>query len=121
MHLILDGYATKNLSNSAVVKGFIHSIVDSIGMEIIDKPHIYELTNGSGEPGITALTGIKQSSITIHTFPNEPKGYIYIDIFSCRDFDKVTIVSLAREYFNIMPTWELIIPRGQEHRLVGHT
>jgi S-adenosylmethionine/arginine decarboxylase-like enzyme len=36
-------------------------------------------------PGITGFVALAESNITLHTYPE--KGYIVLDIFSCKEFD----------------------------------
>ena len=42
---------------------------------------------------------IAESHITIHTFPE--RGYVNVDIFSCRAFDASTPVDVIRRKFDL--------------------
>jgi S-adenosylmethionine decarboxylase len=44
--------------------------------------------------GVSGIVLIAESHISIHTFPD--KGFVTLDIFSCRDFD----IDAAIEYFS---------------------
>jgi S-adenosylmethionine decarboxylase len=85
MHLIIDGYG----SNSEILQSeeFIYQLLDEypaeIGMTKISSPVVVRYTGDDW--GISGFVMIAESHISIHTFVE--RGYVSIDVFSCKDFD----------------------------------
>jgi len=100
IHLIIDGYGCKNLSNLDFIRRFISNLPEEIGMKKISEP---KLINHKAEKkidrGITGFVILAESHISIHTFPN--RDYISFDIFSCKDFNPRRIIKNIKETFKI--------------------
>jgi S-adenosylmethionine decarboxylase len=102
-HLTLDMY---NCDKDAVVsQELIFKVLDElpgyIGMHKITNPQIIPYSgNGSANSfdkgGISAFVLIAESHITIHTF--KAQRHVFIDIFSCKDFD----VDKAVDYLTLV-------------------
>ena len=75
----------------------IKDIAKLCGMKVLHGPVIVE--GGQKNPGLTAFAVIDLSHISIHTFPES--GEIYIDIFSCKEFDCKAIEHYVKKGFNI--------------------
>ncbi len=94
-HLMLDlndcdVELLKDLDHCASI---LNDLPDHIGMTKITQPYCFRYSGLVPEDeGITGMVIIAESHISIHTFPI--KGYAFIDVFSCRDFD----VDEARDY-----------------------
>jgi S-adenosylmethionine decarboxylase len=62
--------------------------------------------------GLSGIVIIAESHLAIHTFPD--KGFVTVDIFSCKDFDVKTAVDAIIDAFQ-PETWdEQLIMRGRE-------
>lgn len=48
--------------------------------------------------GITAVQFIKTSNIVVHSL--DDLGRIYINIFSCKNFDAKTVIKFSKNWFN---------------------
>ncbi|BBM89005.1 s-adenosylmethionine decarboxylase proenzyme [Spirochaetota bacterium] len=75
----------------------LNTLPERIGMRKISAPHVfrYEAPNPI-DSGITGLTIIAESHISLHTFPK--KGYAFADIFSCKSFISDPVIKFFREY-----------------------
>jgi S-adenosylmethionine decarboxylase len=57
-----------------------------IGMTKITAPYVFPYSGKVPEDkGITGIVIIAESHISVHTF--QERDYVFIDVFSCRDFD----------------------------------
>lgn len=123
MHLTIDGYGNKQIMQD---EQFIYQLLDSypakIGMTKIQGPIVFRYVTCKPEDwGISGLVFIAESHISLHTFVE--RGYMNIDVFSCRDFNaKQVIHDLAKQFQLTRFTSRLInrewdikdLPKGTE-------
>ena len=76
---------------------FIKTLVKRIDMEAVDEPFIRYTGKGTDKEGFSVAQLIITSSITAH-FVN-PSQRIYIDIFSCKEFDNKKVLQHIMKYF----------------------
>jgi len=82
-------------------------------MTPITQPYVFPYSGLVPEDkGITGIVIIAESHLSIHSF--EEKGWSFIDIFSCKDFDVQKAVDITVELFK--PTsWDLnVVKRGKD-------
>lgn len=95
-HLTLDlnKCNVDKLSDYRFIFNLLNELPEKIGMTKITQPYVFPY-NGlvPEDSGITGVVIIAESHISIHTF--EQKSYVFIDLFSCKDFD----VEFAKKYF----------------------
>ena len=95
-HLTLDLNKCNidKLSDYRFIFNLLNELPEKIGMTKITQPYVFPY-NGlvPEDSGITGVVIIAESHISIHTF--EQKSYVFIDLFSCKDFD----VEFAKNYF----------------------
>ncbi|NOQ56179.1 MAG: S-adenosylmethionine decarboxylase proenzyme [Nanohaloarchaea archaeon] len=100
-HLILDLKCCKNmekLSDTSFIESFLLELVRISEMKAITKPKVlYYEHEVKEESGVTGFVIISDSHISIHTYPT--KKALYLDIFSCKQFDVDKIVNYVRETF----------------------
>lgn len=99
-HLTLDCHDCNRslMMEKLNVENFIKELVIRIDMQPIGEPWI-EYTAGEfpDKAGFTAVQIIVTSSITAHFI--DSSGDIYLDVFSCKEFDINTVKAVVREYF----------------------
>jgi len=102
MHLIIDGYG----ENQKLMQDeqFIYQMLDSypaqIGMTKISPPHVFKYIGSKPEDwGVSGFVFIAESHISIHTFVE--RGYINVDIFSCKDFDAEQVIRDFKNKFQL--------------------
>ena len=114
MHLIIDGYGAQKerLEDRDVLFNFLNDYPDAIGMTKITEPFIYDYDGGQKPEdwGVSGFVLIAESHISIHTFPH--KGYLNIDIFSCKDFDHERAVKELTDKFAIADVKSWTLDRG---------
>jgi len=100
-HLILDcGHCDPiKMSNYANVDKWIRQLVKAIEMQPIGEPRI-EYTAGEflDKAGFTVVQVIVTSSIVAHFVDN--LNQIYLDVFSCKQFDSAVVERSMIDYFD---------------------
>ena len=114
-HLTLDGYdaAPKLLADFDTIYEFLDRCPDLIKMTKIMPPYVFKYQ--APEPadwGVSGFVLIAESHISVHTYPE--RGYLSIDIFSCKDFDYQQAIDYATQTFAIGRHEHHLLDRGLE-------
>jgi S-adenosylmethionine decarboxylase len=116
VHLVVDGYGGDfdKLKDVDLIYNFLDVYPAEIGMTKIVPPQVYTYHGQTPEDwGVSGFVIIAESHISIHTFPD--RGYVNIDIFSCKDFDPASSLDDVKATFSIpeVKVWNL--ERGLEY------
>lgn len=121
-HLIFDGYGCnlQSLNNMEICYDVLNNLVTLAKMTKITEPVIIKsegnLTLGGKDPGgFTGAVFIQESHITIHTFAK--RGFVTIDLYSCKEFDTSKIIEYLCEVFTPMEKDVLHFKRGMKYPL----
>lgn len=72
-------------------------LVEAIGMKILMGPYsVY--SDMTGNRGLTAVTIIETSHIALHVWDEDSPGHLRLDVYSCAEFDKNTILAAIDEF-----------------------
>ena len=115
LHLTLDGYGCsyEQLTNLDLIYQFLDHCPDMIQMTKIMPPYVFKYHGKVPEDwGLSGFVLIAESHISIHTFPD--RGYLSLDIFSCKEFDHDQAVAYATELFGITRHEKNLLDRGLE-------
>lgn len=109
--LTFDGYgASRELcANTGHLIRVLKALPDQIGMRRLGEPHTVRVD----EPGIAGLSGftfIMESHVSIHTY--EERGFVTVDVYSCKDFDTTRATSFIASAFHIASYETNVIVRG---------
>lgn len=115
-HLVLEGYGCSKKKCGDV--GFLYRTLDEfpsvIGMTKIMPPHIQQYL---GKPdklwGVSGFVIIAESHIAIHTFPE--RGFLTLDIFSCKDFEIEKAIGFVTERFKVSKYDHQVFHRGEDY------
>jgi S-adenosylmethionine decarboxylase len=113
-HLILDlaGCPTARLTNADHLREWVRELVDAIDMKAYGEPSIEHFATHSFESaGYTLIQLIETSNICAHFAENI--GQVYIDIFSCKEFDNDIANALCRKYFEPETVNATALRRGE--------
>ncbi len=116
MHLAIDGYGAdpEKLQDADLVLRFLDEYPSSIGMTKIIPPQVYTYHGRVEEDwGVSGFVLIAESHISIHTFPD--RGYVNIDIFSCKEFDPDASLEDVKGAFSLSEVKVWTLDRGLEH------
>jgi S-adenosylmethionine decarboxylase len=112
-HVTIDlkGCSKEVLSNYELHFEYLKKLPELIQMTPITQPYVFPYSGiVPSDRGITGIVIIAESHLSIHSF--EEKGYSFIDIFSCKDFDTDKAIKITLEMFN-PESYELnIVKRG---------
>ena len=115
LHMTLDGYgcSPERLANLDAIYEFLEHCPDLIAMTKIMPPYVFKYHGKVAEDwGLSGFVLIAESHISIHTFPD--RGYLSLDIFSCKDFDYNQAVAYVTEVFGIARHELNLLDRGLE-------
>lgn len=96
-HVVLTaGACNAALLEKDKIAQFCRDMVEKIDMVAFGEPFVERFGEGD-EVGISAVQLIQTSAITIHT--NDEARDMYLDVFSCKDFDAETVLAVVKEWF----------------------
>lgn len=84
------------ISDPEAIKQFVKKLVKVVDMVAHGPCYIDRFGVGSLE-GISAMQFIETSSITVHC--DEPGRRVFVDLFSCKDYDAVKARKFSKEFF----------------------
>ena len=116
MHLTIDGYGGDRelLGSETLVRKLLNTYPGEINMTKISEPFVFEYSGVKPEDwGVTGFVIIAESHISVHTFPEH--GYVWVDIFSCKEFEAPGAVDKIVETFGLSHVTENILERGLEY------
>ncbi len=119
-HLIIDGYdvvSKTKLDDLDYIYRLLDDLPKMIGMDVLIPPIVCKC-KVANNLGITGVTIITTSHLTIHTWPD--RNYFSFDCYSCQKFDEEFITLEVRRRFepcNLVTTvFERELPAiGEKH------
>jgi S-adenosylmethionine decarboxylase len=115
MHLTIDGFGGNQelLSSESLVHSLLDTYPAEINMTKISEPYVLQYTGEKPEDwGVTGFVIIAESHISVHTFPE--RGYVWVDVFSCKEFEADGAVDRIIETFGLTHVTTDIHDRGLE-------
>jgi len=99
-HLSINasGANPEAIRNKTLIERFTDQLVNDINMVPYGRPQVVDFGTGD-KAGFTLVQLIETSNICAH-FVNA-KNEIYLDVFSCKDFDQNVVVKLMQQYFGV--------------------
>lgn len=116
MHLVVDGYGgdPEKLKDVDLIHRFLDVYPSRIGMTKVVPPQVYTYQGQVAEDwGVSGFVIIAESHISIHTFPD--RGYVNIDIFSCKEFDPEESLEEVKTTFSLPQVKVWTLERGLEY------
>ncbi len=114
-HLMLDGYGCEQgkLADLEHIYRVLDEFPVEIGMTKIMPPYVFKYSGSKPEDwGVSGFVLIAESHISIHTFPE--KGFLSLDIFSCKKFDIPRAIATIEKAFDIQKIEKNLLDRGTE-------
>lgn len=114
-HLTIDGYLCdkEKLSDMMRVFKVLDELPGIIGMTKIITPYVIPYIGLKPEDwGISGFVMIAESHISVHTYPE--KGFVAIDVFSCKQFDVNAAVDYLVKAFGIRETDTHVVQRAMK-------
>jgi S-adenosylmethionine decarboxylase len=102
------------LQDVDLVQRFLNEYPDAIGMTKVAPPQVYTYHGKVPEDwGVSGFVIIAESHISVHTFPD--RGYINIDVFSCKEFDIELSIKSVKEFFSLTEAKYWTMERGIDY------
>ena len=96
-HLVLGASGcNERLLEIPTMRKFIAELVERIDMRAYGEAIVERFGSGI-EIGLSGVQLIETSAITLHT--NDAARDLYLDVFSCKDFDADAALAVVNEYF----------------------
>ena len=97
-HLVLDlkNCNHKKMITTSSMRQFVIDLCFLIDMNRFEETLIRRLGKGKLE-GYSLFQFIETSNITIHF--EEIKNQVFIDLFSCKDFNENSVINFSKNYF----------------------
>ncbi len=115
-HLMMEasGCKKETLMDMGLLSELLDRLPGQMEMTKIMPPYCFKFQDGEVKEdwGLSGVVLIAESHIAIHTFPD--KGFITVDIFSCKDFDVRVAVDEIVKTFEPESWDEQMIMRGRE-------
>jgi len=93
-----NGANKDKISSPEIVKQYIKELCDEINMKMYGETWIEKFASHDEKLyGITVLQAIETSSITAHFAENI--GEIYLDVFSCAEYDPNKVLEFTNAFF----------------------
>ena len=113
MELIMDARCSNKhiLTSEALLSEWIRSLCNLIGMTPVGPVYMESFPfPGSTEKAISACQFLGESGIIVHPYPEF--DFIYINVFSCRDFDALKAVRFIKNTLKITESTTYLFQRG---------
>lgn len=102
-HLILDCHAgdISKVTDPEHIKKFSQDLVKRIDMIAYGEPQIVHFADHCPDKaGWTLIQLIETSNICGHFL--DDSGDLYLDVFSCKEFEDTTVIECLQEYFSFV-------------------
>jgi len=98
-HLMLDvkGCEIQRATDPEYIKHFTKDLVRLIEMVPYGEPQLVHFADNTEKAGWTVIQLIETSNIMGHFL--DINGDLYMDIFSCKDFEEARVVKALEEHF----------------------
>ncbi|MDP3765347.1 MAG: adenosylmethionine decarboxylase [Nanoarchaeota archaeon] len=114
LHVTLDASECnkRKLSSVTLVYDILNKLPDKIGMTKMTLPYVVKWLDkfSHSSEGVSGFVMIAESHISIHTFPDQ--DYVFMDIFSCREFDAENAVKYLIGAFEAKKCEKHVLKRG---------
>jgi S-adenosylmethionine/arginine decarboxylase-like enzyme len=96
-HLLMDmSECNDRIDSVEEITGFFGDIIEELGMTPLS-PLMIKKVSGEEGRGVSAVQMITTSSITFHS--DDDKRSVYLDVFSCKDFDPKKAEAFICKFF----------------------
>ncbi len=119
-HLTIDLYGCPKapLEDLQLCYDALNTLPEKLGMHKLIPPYMIPAgsnlhTGGKDPGGITGMVIIAESHISIHTFAK--RGFISIDVYSCKPFDQAAAVAHFETLFKPTESEVHFLNRGERY------
>ena len=111
-HLIIEASGcSKKILDVETVRRFLENAVKRLKLTKISEPFVEYYDLGKWNKGVSGIILISESHITIHSFIKD--GWIFADVFSCKEIDNKTFEGMVRKEFKPKRMESTYLRRGK--------
>ena len=113
MHLIMDFYCKnrKLMKDTEALKSWLLKSARVAKMHPYGEPTVVDFPFPSRVgTALSAVCFLGESSIVVHTYPEF--NFVFLDIFSCQEFNASEVVKFVKETFGATKTTSYLFRRG---------
>ena len=96
-HLLVRAEVLDPPKDLKSTKLWLKKLIKDIDMKILGGPYLKYCDN-IGNRGLTAVTIIETSHIAMHVWDEDNPSLVQLDVYSCKDFKKHTVVECLEEF-----------------------
>ena len=96
-HLLIRAKVNKPPENEEEIKEWIQYLINKIGMKLLAGPYASKVDK-EGNAGLTGVAIIETSHVVIHTWDEMKPSLVQLDVYSCKDFEKHTVVECLEQF-----------------------
>jgi len=112
-HLIIDVYDIEGekLEDLQVIRKLLRNLPKKLKMRSLTKTIVKKVASEYYPNwGISGFVMLYESHISIHVWPE--KGYVAMDVYSCKDFNHKEVIKFLKEYWGYKKMKMKVIMRG---------
>ena len=108
--MVLRLHVTDPIKKVDECNKLIEELIRAINMKIVSGPHTVYIET-PGNRGLSSVTIIETSHISVHIWDEQDPALIQLDVFSCKEFTKEQIVKFLKEKFDVKDLEFLFLDR----------
>ena len=112
-HLIIDAYGIEEekIKDLRAIRNLLRDLPKKFKMRPLSDAVVKRVaTDHYPDWGISGFIMLYESHISIHTWPE--KGYMAMDVYSCKDFNAQAIIKYLKKYWNCKRMKIRVVIRG---------
>lgn len=114
MHIIVDGKAecVELMTDKESLTQWLKGLAEAAGMTVFQEPIVvgYPWPGSTDTDALSGVCFLKESAITVHSYPEQ--GFVFVDVFSCKEFDVGKIYGHIRRGFDMITAKCVVLERG---------
>jgi S-adenosylmethionine/arginine decarboxylase-like enzyme len=96
-HMLVNATIHKPPLTIRQLNEWLRKLVESIGMKTVAGPTSVRVEE-CGNEGVTGTITLATSHVAIHVWEKENPPYLKLDVYSCKTFDKNTVLDALEEF-----------------------
>lgn len=96
-HLIIRAEVNNPPKDENLVKDWMKSLIENIGMNLLMGPYAHYL-DVEGNRGITAVSIIETSHIAMHVWDESDPALMQLDVYTCGPLDPYDVVEMIKQF-----------------------
>ena len=96
-HLLVRAEVLDPPKDLKMMKSWTKSLIKDIDMKILAGPYT-KYCNVKGNRGLTCVTIIETSHITLHSWDENNPALVQLDVYSCKEFKKTDVLECLETF-----------------------